>query len=352
VSDPARLETRGLTRRYGASYAVAGVSLRVPAGSIHGLLGRNGAGKTTFIAMLLGLVRPDAGSILVDGAPVAPFGDGVPSQVAGVLDGPRFRPGLSGRANLALLGAYDGRTTGRRTARRDVDLQRLLEQVGLAARADEPVRGYSLGMRQRLGLAAALLRRPRLLVLDEPANGLDPAGAVQVGDLLRRLQGQGVSILLSSHDLDQVEDLCADVTVLRHGTVAYQGTVDHLRRTAPAPTVRLSTSDDALALTVGSRLTGVEVSHANGAAGAAAREPLVVRAGRPELDRYVLALGRTDVAVRSMSVERTSLHAAFHAFTADDGPRPPVTPRALPPGTPSGTRAPVPSALPLPGVAS
>jgi ABC-type multidrug transport system ATPase subunit len=272
VSDPARLETRGLTRRYGASYAVAGVSLRVPAGSIHGLLGRNGAGKTTFIAMLLGLVRPDAGSILVDGAPVAPFGDGVPSQVAGVLD--------------------------------------------------------------------------------EPANGLDPAGAVQVGDLLRRLQGQGVSILLSSHDLDQVEDLCADVTVLRHGTVAYQGTVDHLRRTAPAPTVRLSTSDDALALTVGSRLTGVEVSHANGAAGAAAREPLVVRAGRPELDRYVLALGRTDVAVRSMSVERTSLHAAFHAFTADDGPRPPVTPRALPPGTPSGTRAPVPSALPLPGVAS
>ena len=344
MSHPARLETRGLTRRYGASYAVAGVSLRVAPGSIHGLLGRNGAGKTTFIAMLLGLVRPDAGSILLDGAPVAPFRDGVPSQVAGVLDSPRFRPGLSGRANLTLLRAYDGRTTGGRTSRRDVDLQRLLEQVGLAARADEPVRGYSLGMRQRLGLAAALLRRPRLLVLDEPANGLDPAGALQVGDLLRRLQAEGVSILLSSHDLDQVEDLCPDVTVLGHGTVAYQGSVNHLRRTAPAPTVRLGTSDDALALTVGSRLTGVEVGHASGAAGAAGREPLEVRAPQPELDRYVLALARANVAVRSMSVQRTSLHAAFHALTADDGPRPPETPQ--------GACGPVPSSFPLQGVAS
>ena len=310
------LEARGLTRRYGAHRAVSGVNLRVPAGGIHGLLGPNGAGKTTLIGMLLGLVRPDAGSVHVAGRPVTPFRDGLPPQVAGVLDGPRFRPHLSGRENLALLRAYDGSPVARRRGRSDPQVERLLDEVGLVDRADEPVRAYSLGMRQRLGLAGALLRGPRALVLDEPANGLDPAGAAQVSALLRRLQADGVAVLLSSHDLDQVQDLCDEITVLRRGTVAYQGTVAELGRSAPVPTVVLGTSDDDAALTLGDRLPRVEVrrgTHAH-------HGSLVVRAAQGDLDRYMLELGRGGVAVRRLSVQCTSLHAAFRALTDGDDP--------------------------------
>ena len=304
------LEARGLTRRYGAHRAVAGVSLRVPAGGIHGLLGPNGAGKTTLIGMMLGLVRPDAGSVHVAGRPVTPFRDGLPPGLAGVLDGPRFRPHLSGRANLDLLRAYDGSPVVRRGGRTDPQVERLLDEVGLTDRADEPVRAYSLGMRQRLGLAGALLRRPQVLILDEPANGLDPAGAVQVSALLRRLQADGVAILLSSHDLDQVQDLCDEITVLRRGAVAYQGTIDELGRVAPVPTVVMSTSDDDAALAVGGRLPGVHVGR-----GTPAHRSLVVRAAQGDLDHYVLELGRAGVAVRRLSVQCTSLHAAFLALT-------------------------------------
>jgi ABC-2 type transport system ATP-binding protein len=337
------LEARGLTRRYGAHAAVTGVSLRVPAGGIHGLLGPNGAGKTTLIGLLLGLVRPDAGGVHVAGRPVTPFRDGLPPEVAGVLDGPRFRPHLSGRANLALLRAYDGSPVVRRPGRTDAQVERLLDEVGLADRAGEPVRAYSLGMRQRLGLAGALLRRPRVLVLDEPANGLDPAGAAQVSTLLRRLQADGVAVLLSSHDLDQVQDLCDEVTVLRRGVVSYQGTIDELGRVAPVPTVIIGTSDDDAALAVGGRLPGVEV----GRGALAHRGSLVVRAGQGDLDRYVLELGRAGVAVRRLSVQCTSLRAAFLALTDGDDPL-----EVVPPTGRAGARGPAPAEVALTGVAS
>ena len=309
------LEARGLTRRYGAHRAVSGVNLRVPAGGIHGLLGPNGAGKTTLIGMLLGLVRPDAGSVHVAGRPVTPFRDGLPPQVAGVLDGPRFRPHLSGRENLALLRAYDGSPVARRRGRTDPQVERLLDEVGLADRAGEPVRAYSLGMRQRLGLAGALLRGPRALVLDEPANGLDPAGAAQVSALLRRLQADGVAVLLSSHDLDQVQDLCDESRCCGE---------------ARCPTRARSTS--------WAERTGPHghPGHQRRRCGPGARWPAAAGRGAPghprsprlaggagrqgDLDRYMLELGRGGVAVRRLSVQCTSLHAAFRALTDGDDP--------------------------------
>jgi ABC-2 type transport system ATP-binding protein len=211
---------RALRKTYGTLEAVAGVDVTVAAGDVYGYLGPNGAGKTTSLRMMLGLVRPTSGEVRLFGRdpvldPVAAL-----AGVAGFVEEPTFYPYLSGRANLDLLAALDG-NRGERVGE-------VLELVELTGRAHDRVRGYSHGMRQRLGLAAALLRRPQLLVLDEPTTGLDPAGMRDMRALVRRLAGEGITVLLSSHLMGEVEALCNRVAILREGRIRYEGVLADL----------------------------------------------------------------------------------------------------------------------------
>src|SRR5216684_3723927 len=221
VVERCALEVRGVCKRYNEREALSSVDLAVPSGHVHGLLGPNGAGKTTLLRVLLGLVRPDAGSVQLLGSPLNSIAGPIPDNVAGFVETPNFYPYLSGRQNLALLARLDGRD-----GRGNRIVGNAVEQVGLTPHADVPVANYSAGMRQRLGLAAVLLRSPRLLLLDEPTSSLDPPGAADVRSIIRRLGDDGVTIVLSSHDMSEVEELCASLTFLRGGRVVFSGSID------------------------------------------------------------------------------------------------------------------------------
>ncbi|PWJ51184.1 ABC-2 type transport system ATP-binding protein [Quadrisphaera granulorum] len=227
------VQTQGLTKRFGRVQAVTDVDLRVTEGDRYGFLGPNGSGKTATVRMLLGLVLPTAGRVRVLGGRVPQDAARVLPQVGAMVEGPAAIGHLSGRANLRLLDAAVPTPGGRRTRRRRVE--DALEALGLAQVGRRPVRAYSLGMRQRLGIASALVRRPRLLVLDEPTNGLDPQGIALVTDLLLQLSAQGTTLLVSSHLLSEVEHLCTRVGVMDRGHLVVQDDVDALR----APTGRL-----------------------------------------------------------------------------------------------------------------
>jgi len=232
--------TRALTKRYGAVTAVQSVDLDVREGDRYGLLGPNGSGKTTLVRMLLGLVYATSGEIEVMGRRIPRHAREVLPQVGALIEEPAAYPHLSGRANLALLDAAGpGGRAGRRTRRRRVD--EALEQVGLAGVGRRPVKAYSLGMRQRLGLAAALIRRPRLLVLDEPGNGLDPRGIRDLRELIAGLNETGVTGVLASHLLAEVEQLCTRVGVLDAGRLVLQDDLAVLR--APTGRVAVDTPD-------------------------------------------------------------------------------------------------------------
>jgi ABC-type multidrug transport system ATPase subunit len=218
--------TRALTKRYGRTLAVDAVDLAVREGDRYGFLGPNGSGKTTLVRMLLGLVYATSGEIEVLGKPVPKRVAEVLPQVGALVEGPAAYPHLSGRRNLALLDAA-GRGGGRRTRRRRID--DALEQVGLGAVDQRPVKAYSLGMRQRLGLAGALLRKPRLLILDEPTNGLDPQGIKEIRELLTELNAGGTTVFLSSHLLAEVEQLCTRVGVVDRGRLVLEEDLDTLR---------------------------------------------------------------------------------------------------------------------------
>jgi ABC-type multidrug transport system ATPase subunit len=226
------IRTRGLTKRYGAVHAVEDLALDVAEGDVYGFLGPNGSGKTTTVRMLLGLVLATSGSIEVMGRPMPARARDVLPAVGALVEGPAAYDGLSGRANLVLLDAMGPAGERASRARRVDDA---LDEVGLGGVDGRPVRAYSLGMRQRLGLAAALLRSPRLLVLDEPTNGLDPQGIREIRDLLLRLNQDGTTIFLSSHLLAEIEQLCGRVGVLDRGRLVLQERLDVLRR----PTGRL-----------------------------------------------------------------------------------------------------------------
>jgi ABC-type multidrug transport system ATPase subunit len=232
--------TRALTKRYGAVEAVRAVDLDVREGDRYGLLGPNGSGKTTLVRMLLGLVYATSGEIEVLGRRMPRHAHEVLQQVGALIEEPAAYPHLSGRANLALFDAAGPHgLAGRRTRRRRID--EALEQVGLAGVGRRPVKAYSLGMRQRLGLAAALIRGPRLLVLDEPGNGLDPRGIADLRELIIGLNQTGVTVFLSSHLLAEVEHLCTRVGVLDAGRLVLQDELAAL--SAPTGRIVLDTPD-------------------------------------------------------------------------------------------------------------
>ncbi|MFD1323828.1 ABC transporter ATP-binding protein [Micromonospora sonneratiae] len=213
------VQTHGLTKRYGDLTAVDALSLSVRPGEVYGFLGPNGAGKTTTLRMLLGLVRPTAGTATLFGRPVGAAGH--LARVGAMIEGPSFYPYLSGRDNLRVL----ARSAGVRADR----VPAVLAQVDLADRAGDRYTTYSLGMKQRLGVAAALLKDPRLLILDEPTNGLDPAGMADMRDLIRRLGATGCTVLLSSHLLGEVQQICDRVGVVARGRLVAESSVAELR---------------------------------------------------------------------------------------------------------------------------
>jgi ABC-type multidrug transport system ATPase subunit/ABC-type transport system involved in multi-copper enzyme maturation permease subunit len=300
------LRTRAIAKRYGGHLAVRGIDLEVDAGVIHGLLGPNGAGKTTLLRILLGLVAPSGGEAQLLSGPAGTASPAASGGVAGFADAPHFYPYLSGRQNLRLLQRLDGGTG---------DVDRALAKAGLGDAADTRVVGYSAGMRQRLGLASALLRAPRVLLLDEPTGALDPAGARELRETIRRLAEDGVAILLSSHDMAEVEGICTSLTILDRGEAVFTGTVDELRRMFPESAHRLVTSDDPRARAIAHDVDGVRVADAPDGGG------LDVEAEPGALDRYVVALGRNDIAVRNLGGRERSLEELFLRLTTASGHR-------------------------------
>jgi ABC-2 type transport system ATP-binding protein len=297
------VEATGVTKTFGSVRAVDDVTVRVAAGEVYGVLGPNGAGKTTLLRMLFGLIRPDSGSITVLGRTWHTDGVGVLQGVGGFIESPRFYPYLTGRQNLEGLVLLDG---GARPGR----MEEVLELVEMTDRADEKVGGYSYGMRQRLGVAASLLRDPRLLVLDEPANGLDPAGIRDMRALVKRLAHSGLTVLLSSHDMQEVEEICDNVTIMKRGTVAFHGTIAKLRTMAPDPGYVLATTDDTRALALAGRHPGLGVARDPGAG-------LVVTGQRPDVSAYVASLVRADIDLLAFNQTQTPLEALFFMLTDD-----------------------------------
>src|SRR5205823_4759207 len=216
------VETHGLTKRFGDRTVVRGVDLQVPRGVAFGYLGPNGAGKTTLIRMLLGLTTANAGTMSLRGLPVPKRRADALSRVGAIVDEPRFHGHLTGRENLAIVAAARGRETFAR-------IQPSLARAGLEHRADDRVKTYSMGMRQRLGIARCLLADPELLILDEPMNGLDPAGILEFRRLVRALVGEGRTVMLSSHILDEVEKTCDHVAIVDRGEIVAMGSLDELR---------------------------------------------------------------------------------------------------------------------------
>ena len=306
VTKSCTVRARGLTKCFGDVVALDGVDLDVVAGQIHGVVGPNGAGKTTLLGLLLGLAVADRGSLEILGMPVG-RALAAPDGVAGFVDGPGLYPSLTARRNLAALAALRG--PGARTA----GIDDVLEQVGLTDVADERVRGFSLGMRQRLGLAAALLTRPRLLVLDEPSNGLDPAGKKHVHGVLTRLAADGATVVLSSHRMDDLEALCSEVTIVATGRVVFSGPLSKLAAGNRELDYRLLTSDAETARRLAADTAGVRV--VDDAGTRPDREVLVVRALVPALDELVPRLVHAGIAVRELTPVVSPLESAFLALT-------------------------------------
>jgi ABC-2 type transport system ATP-binding protein len=254
--------------------------------------------------VVFGLIAPDAGSIQLLGRALGGPGSAALDHVAGFIEEPTFYPYLSGRTNLALLAKLDGRVPG-------AQIDAALERVGLAERAGGRVGGYSTGMRQRLGIAAALLRAPRLLLLDEPTSGLDPAGARAVAALLRELAGDGVAVLLSSHQIGELEKVCDAYTMIRDGRVVWDGTAAELAAQAPASAYALGTSDDARALQIAAGIPGVR-------AGRSTRGQIAVAVQEGALDPLVLALNDARVVVRRLELLVSPLESMFFALSGDD----------------------------------
>jgi ABC-2 type transport system ATP-binding protein len=294
--DAPPVRARGLVKRYGRITAVDHVDLTVSRGDVYGYLGPNGAGKTTSLRMLLGLIRPDEGAAQLFGRDPLIEGARALDGVAGFVEAPRFYPYLTGRRNLELVAALDGDGA-------DGRIDAALDTVALADRARDKVGGYSHGMRQRLGIAGALLRKPRLLLLDEPATGLDPAGMRDMRLLIHRLASEGITVLLSSHLMSEVEELCNRVAIVSDGRVRYEGSLHELMQTT-AGRYELRTTDDERAAQVAREQRGVRaVTVSERAIGFHADERAV-----PELS---LALARAGVGIGALVPRTATLEELF-----------------------------------------
>ncbi|MBW8738304.1 MAG: ABC transporter ATP-binding protein [Streptomyces turgidiscabies] len=306
--DDAVIVTRALTKRYrGGQLAVDGLDLTVPAGSVFGFLGPNGSGKTTTIRMLMGLIEPTSGTARVLGRPMPRATRAVLPQVGALIEGPALYGFLSGRDNLVRYDSADP-TADPRTRRARVAAA--LDRVGLTAAAGKKARAYSLGMKQRLGLAAALLQPRRLLVLDEPTNGLDPQGMREIRSLVRELASDGTTVFLSSHLLDEIEQVCTHAAVMAQGRLITQGAVAELAAGTRGRLV-VTTPDTADA---------ARVLKEQGVADMVVTEDRVtgeVPEGDRELADLNAALVGAGVRVRGFGVERASLEDAFMALTGE-----------------------------------
>jgi ABC-2 type transport system ATP-binding protein len=313
---PQPVKARGLVKRYKEVLAVDHVDLNVQTGDVYGFLGPNGAGKTTTLRMALGLIVPTEGSVELFGRDPLREGARALEGVAGFVEAPRFYPYLTGRKNLELLAALDGDGARER-------IEEVLEIVELTPRGGHRVGGYSHGMRQRLGIAAALLRRPRLLILDEPATGLDPAGMRDMRQLIRRLADEGITVLLSSHQLPEVQELCDRVAIVDSGRVVYEGALSDLRRQGGTG-YRLRTSDDARARELAARTPGIE--HV-----ASDESGLRFEADEQHVGALSLELGRAGVAILALTPELATLEDLFFRLTED-------APARAPAGAPASDR--------------
>jgi ABC-2 type transport system ATP-binding protein len=300
------IETSGLrkeyvTRRMHRHVAVEGLDLAVPAGGVHGFLGPNGSGKTTTIRMLLGLARPTRGSISLLGEPVPAGLPRVMPRIGAVVESPKFFPGFTGRRNLSLL-ADVARLPGQR-------VDEVLERVGMQARADDRYKGYSLGMRQRLAIAATLLKQPDLLMLDEPTNGLDPQGIRDIRTMVRELGSSGVTVLISSHLLAEVEQVCDSVTIVRRGRLVTTGRVSDLLERQGTGDIRVRVDDLAAAESILIRSSGVRVRRDGNA---------LVVTGVTDPAEVSRALGQHGLWVRELTAVHGDLEAAFLSLTGDE----------------------------------
>ena len=282
-----------------------GIDLRVPAGSVFGFLGPNGSGKTTTIRMLLGLIAPTGGSVELLGQPMPRAHLSVLPRVGALVEGPAFYPFWTGRANLLRFDAAD-RTADPATRRQRTG--EALERVGLSAAAGKKVRAYSLGMRQRLAIAVALMRRRDLLVLDEPTNGLDPQGTREVRALIRELAGDGTTVFSSTHLLAEVEQVCTHAAVMSRGRLVRQSTVADLRSEL-RPRIVVRSPDLDLAATTLTSLGVVDVRRLDGTVDG---DP-----GEQPIDRLAAELVRAKVRIHGFGLERPSLEDAFVALTGE-----------------------------------
>jgi len=304
------VEVSGLRKTYrglrGSRVAVDGLDMAVPAGGVHGFLGPNGSGKTTTIRMLLGLVRSDEGVMTVLGRPVPAQLPKVMPEVGAVVESPQFFPAFSGRRNLSLLAGVAG-VSDRRVAE-------VLDTVGLAPRAGDRYKGYSLGMKQRLAIAATLLKSPRLLILDEPTNGLDPAGIREVRDLMRRLADGGTTVLLSSHLLGEVQHVCDSVSIIARGRHLASGSVREVLATRSTGEVRVGLAD----VNAGERVlqqAGLACRHDG--------DHLVV-SGAGDPARITRLLAEAGLYVRELTPLAADLESVFLEMTGTDVPGVPV----------------------------
>lgn len=311
------IETEGLTKAFGGRNVVEDVCLRVPTGSIFGFLGPNGSGKTTTIRMILGLVFPDRGKVAVLGVTAPKERQLQLSRLGAVVEGPGFYPYLSGFDNLKRFAQVEFAAQKRHApSTRKLskpDIFEALERVGLLDAKDKNFRAYSLGMKQRLAIAAALLWPRELLVLDEPTNGLDPQGIVEVRELLRSLQQQGMTIFVSSHILSEVQIICSDIAVMREGNLIFQGTTQAFRGSL-GEQFTLETPSPGLAESVLLQLGLVE------------RDSVEIQEGRltaklttDEIERVVAALVHGGVGIRAVGKSAHSLEEAFVALTGRSG---------------------------------
>ena len=304
--EPLAIHSQALTKRFrGGQVAVNSLDLAVPSGAVYGFLGPNGSGKTTTIRMLLGLVFATSGSITLFDKVIPDQASAVLPSVGALVEGPAFHPYLSGRANLARLDAADlAASRGRSRTRIDT----ALERVGLSAAAGKRYRNYSLGMRQRLGIAGALLQPRRLLVLDEPTNGLDPQGTREVRHLVNELSHDGTTVFVSSHLLSEVEQMCTHVGVMRTGSLVWQGSMVELA-SQQRVRVTVETLDSGTAKGVLADLGLTEISEQDGAASAVLGE-------RPP-EQVVAALVSAGVGVRGFVVAKPRLEDVFVQLTGE-----------------------------------